>query len=101
VSIRTRLTLWYTSVLGAILLLFSVAVYGLLIYGLLNGVDRPLYDTANKIVEQSRAFPGELTRVQIPPLDMFQSPGVSVIQIWTPEGELSQQSGGNLRSPGA
>lgn len=98
-SIRTRLTLWYTSVLGAILLLFSVAVYGILLYGLLNSVDQPLKDTAQQIVGQSLAFPGELARVQIPPLDMFQSPGVSVIQVWTPQGELSQQSGGNLAEP--
>jgi signal transduction histidine kinase len=99
VSIRTRLTLWYTSVLGAILLLFSFAVFLILLYGLLDGVDRPLRDTAKKIVDQSRAFPGDITQVQIPPLDMFQSPGVSVIQVWTPQGELSQQSGGNLAEP--
>ncbi|MER3514485.1 MAG: hypothetical protein C4310_08955 [Chloroflexota bacterium] len=88
-SIRARLTLWYTSVLGAILILFSVAVYALLLYALLDGVDRPLWDIAEEIRAQSRAFPGELTRVQIPPLDMFQSPGVSAIQIWTPDGTLS------------
>lgn len=98
-SIRARLTLWYTSVLGAILILFSVAVYALLLYALLDGVDRPLWDIAEEIRAQSRAFPGELTRLQIPPLDMFQSPGVSAIQIWTPAGTLSQQSGRQLTEP--
>lgn len=92
-SIRTRLTLWYTSVLGATLVLFSVVVYFILLYTLLKGVDQPLEETANKIVAQSRAFPGQLTRLEIPPLDMFQSPGVGFIQIWTPQGELVQKAG--------
>ena len=39
VSIRTRLTLWYTGVLAVVLLLFSVGVYALLAHQLARRLD--------------------------------------------------------------
>ena len=44
-SIRTRLTLWYTGVLAVVLLLFSVGVYALLAHQLARRLDASLHTT--------------------------------------------------------
>ena len=45
-SIRARLTLWYTGVVVAILLLVSVAAYSLLRWHLFNDLDASLFTVA-------------------------------------------------------
>ena len=45
VSVRTRLTLWYTGVLALVLLLFSVGVYGLLARQLYRRLEGSLHTT--------------------------------------------------------
>lgn len=60
-SVRTRLTLWYTSLLTVTLLLVGGAAYGLLSYSLSREMDTALHSVAGAMVEQahgrSRAFP--------------------------------------------
>jgi heavy metal sensor kinase len=53
-SLRLRLTLLYSSLLGGVLLLFGVVVYGLVSVMLVEQVDNLLTDTANEIISQTR-----------------------------------------------
>ena len=45
VSVRTRLTLWYTGVLALVLILFSVGVYGLVAHQLYRRLEGSLHTT--------------------------------------------------------
>ncbi len=60
-SVRTRLTLWYTSLLTVTLLIVGGAAYGLLSYSLSREMDTALHSVAGALTEQahgrSRAFP--------------------------------------------
>ncbi len=53
-SLRTRLTLWYTSLLAATFLLLGAAAYGLLAYNLSHDVDSSLSGVARVMAEQAR-----------------------------------------------
>jgi len=53
-SLRIRLTLLYSSLLGGVLLLFGVVVYGLVSVMLVEQVDNLLTETANEIISQTR-----------------------------------------------
>jgi len=61
-SLRARLTIFYTAVLGAVLVLFGLAVYGLISTVLLNQIDSTLeraandFSTAVRIDEDGRFF---------------------------------------------
>ncbi len=50
-SIRRRLTLWYTIILAAVLILFGASLYYLLTFTLLNSIDRQLETTAQQLEE--------------------------------------------------
>jgi heavy metal sensor kinase len=52
-TVRTRLTLWYTGVLVAILLIVSVLSYSLLRWSVLHDVDQSLVTTAHVVREAS------------------------------------------------
>jgi len=56
-SIRARLTLWYTGVVVAILLLVSVASYSLLRWHLLNDLDASLFTVARALQDVPPADP--------------------------------------------
>ncbi len=53
-SIRTRLTLWYTSLLALTLLLLGGAAYALLSYNVSHDVDTALSGVARALAEQTR-----------------------------------------------
>ncbi len=86
-SIRLRLTLWYSGLLAAVLTVFSLLLYGLISYGLYAELDREL-DTRRDQVEAvvlnayqqvlrdpRLLLPGRLV---IPSIDVFSSPGIGV-----------------------
>ena len=62
-SIRARLTLWYTGILAATLILLGGASYGLLMRGLWQDVDATLEGVAKTVVQAANRPPAEL----IPP----------------------------------
>lgn len=85
-SIRLRLALWYTAVLGVVLVVFSVLVYLIM--------DRRLIDEGDaSISSRAQQFAGTirvdftllplLQRVELPDIDAFKSPGiyVQVVQV--------------------
>jgi two-component system OmpR family sensor kinase len=80
-SIRLRLTLWYSAVLAVMLLALGGGIYALLERNIHSNVDAELSSTADKILGASRvrAF-SDILQVEVPPdLDLFSAPGVGVI----------------------
>jgi two-component system OmpR family sensor kinase len=98
-SIRLRLTLTYSIVLGVILLVFSITVSAALYWTLLSSVDESLDSTVSEIVSNiapprlQLAPSGELSLLfRLPPeLDIFRA-STSYVQIWRDDGTLSSAS---------
>jgi len=84
--IRTRLILWYTVLLGAILIGFSFLLYGVLGYSLNVQVDRTLADRAQQIgaaIEAQGIIVSEKTgKIYLPQLEIlvnvFSSPAIFI-----------------------
>ncbi len=85
-SLRTRLTLLYTALVGGILLLFGFMVNELVSVILINQIDNILAQTANQLIEltQTTSF-GELDLLPIPNLDLATN---VYYQLWERDGEL-------------
>lgn len=80
-SIRKRLTLWYTSILAMVIVVFGTALYTLLTYTLLNSIDRQLQGTAEVVAQSARVvLPlfGLETVLEVPDLDVVATPGLYV-----------------------
>lgn len=85
-SLRGRLTLLYTSLVGGILLLFGVAVYGAVSFTLTSQVDETLRNTVNQILANTHVDSiGELSVITLPLLDL---PTDVYVQVWGHKGEL-------------
>jgi len=91
-TLRSKLVLWYSGLLGGILILFGGALFGVTRWTLINTIDTTLAETADEIIQNSGAYvraqfgaPTEV-RMRLPELDLFRAPGVFV-QVW----ELSDQ----------
>lgn len=85
-SLRARLTLLYISLVGGILLIFGVAVYGSVSFTLRNQIDETLNRTAREIYQNARVNPtGELTIITPPSLDL---PTDVYVQVWSRDNEL-------------
>lgn len=82
-TLRLRLTLGYSMVLGAVLLLFGAAVYILLSNSLTAEIEHTLITTADEIVFSSRR---DVRGILLPPLNLVGNVGV---QVW---GRSSQDS---------
>jgi two-component system OmpR family sensor kinase len=85
-ALRGRFTLLYTSMLGGILLLFGVAVYGAVSFTITAQVEETLRETVNNILANTRVdSAGELNVVALPFLSL---PTDVYIQIWGQDGSL-------------
>jgi hypothetical protein len=85
--IRIRLTLWYTFLLGVILITFSLLLYWVLKFSLHNQVDSNLQDRAQQVGAgiQTQAVirqRGDVVGIEIPELSVFSSPAtfIQVVQ---------------------
>lgn len=90
--IRVRLTLWYTCMLGAILIAFSIVLYLVLRYSLHNQVDTNLKERSQQVgaAIQSQAVirqSGEVVGIEVPTLDVFSSSSI-FIQVIQVDGNL-------------
>ncbi len=95
-SIRTRLTLWYIGLLGAILLVFSALFYSLLSYRMMAEVDRNVQSRARQVVafvqaENDPLFLLVSGLLTLPPIDVFSAPGIYV-QIVSVDGRVASRS---------
>ncbi len=93
-SLRARLTLLYTSLLGGVLLLFGVAVYLIISFLLIAQVEFALEQAADEIFAANREA-GSMELITLPSLDLT---GV-VAQTWDRSGQLQLKNypGGFVR----
>lgn len=91
-SLRLRLTLLYSTLVGGILLVFGTAVYILTSIILLNQVDNTLASTAQQIIDVTVVnSAGEISAISLPSLDMTAS---TYVQVWGRDGKLKSSSPG-------
>jgi len=90
-SIRTRLTLWYTSVLAIFIIVLGTIVYAVVAFNLIAELDRTLNDTANQVVSAARVRPlFDIQVITIPELDVF---GSNVyIEVIDTDGQIARKS---------
>lgn len=91
-SLRLRLTLLYSTLVGGILLIFGTAVYILISVILLNQVDNLLAAAAHDIIEVTAVDrSGEVSAISLPSLDMTAN---TYVQVWGRDGKLKSSSPG-------
>jgi len=93
-SIRVRLTLWYTAVLASILLVFCVVVFRIFTSSQNSEINRTLEEVARDLQGTSAAELPILVakqRIVIPRLDTF-SLSTIYVQVWDAEGQLQARS---------
>ncbi len=91
---RWRLTLWYTGVLMAILVVFGSMVYLLLNYSLTAEIERNLSTKAEEVLKSTKvvgALPFFLRQVVLPDVEVFAAPDM-YIQVVTENGEVAVKS---------
>ncbi|NPV27402.1 MAG: HAMP domain-containing histidine kinase [Firmicutes bacterium] len=92
-SIRWRLTLWYTAVLGLTLLLFGVGLYFYMAYELAEEVDASIATKANEVVRSImivEQFPFPV-QVSLPDVNVFAAPN-TFLQVVDVSGRLLARS---------
>lgn len=96
-SLRSRLAVLYTAIVGGILLIFGIAVYGAVSYSLTSQVDRILYRTVQDIWPNIFVeIGGELGLRDSSTLDL--SPGI-LLQVWNRDKELVYTNISQLTRP--
>jgi len=89
-SLRVRLTLLYTALVGGVLLLFGVATLQLISITLINQVDAILEETAIETIQDIRVNNhGELTVLPNPNLEFAAN---VYIQVWSRDDDLKESS---------
>lgn len=89
-SLRSRLTLLYSTLVMGVLLVFGSAVYLLVSVLLINHIDNQLEATVKDIVNVTRVNPvGDISMIKFPPLDMTAN---VYVQIWGRNGRLMTSS---------
>jgi signal transduction histidine kinase len=92
-SIRTRLTIWYTAVLAAVLILFSLGIYAFMTWQMLDQVDSRLLQAADSALPLAGLRRPTLveregkTVFSVPGLDTFRSSELYV-QFISPDGKV-------------
>jgi two-component system, OmpR family, sensor kinase len=92
VSIRFRLTLWYTTILIVVITLFGVTVWSTLALSLTRQIDQRLEQTAIQVLRISSVLNfEEVSLLNIPQLETFQADDI-YIQVIHPSGEVRAAS---------
>jgi two-component system, OmpR family, sensor kinase len=89
-TLRLRLTFWYSAVLAGIIILFGLAVYGIMRFSLLRQIDIYLTETAKGVIAASQ-YRVDISTVELPKLDRFGTARVYV-QVWDEAGRLAASS---------
>jgi two-component system, OmpR family, sensor kinase len=89
-SLRLRLTLLYSTLMGGILLTFGAAVYVIISVLLLNQADTTLASTARDIMAVTRVNSvAEIDVITLPPLDMTSN---VYVQLWGEDNKIRNES---------
>jgi len=96
-SLRARLTLLYTTLLGVILFIFGASIYGLVSYLLVNQIDENLIQTFGVIRENTKVEAiGNLNVITLPSPDLKSE---VFTQAWSRDGVLQASNIEQLDSP--
>ena len=93
VTLRLRLTLWYSAVLAWILAFFGVVVYAMLVVSLTGQIDQRLKDAANEIGSQigiSRVV--NFSFIDFSKLEDQLGRSSVIAQVWSADGQLIGQT---------
>ncbi|MCF6093072.1 HAMP domain-containing histidine kinase [Microaerobacter geothermalis] len=93
-SIRFRLTLWYTSVLAITFILIGTSLYFFLVHNLTKDLDRRLVAKAQEVYQSIEVvvdFPFPLKQLVLPELNVFVSPDI-YLQAVNHKGEVVARS---------
>ncbi len=91
-SLRLRLTFYYSAVLAGILCVFGASVYMILGFTLTTRVDLTLRNAADEIILASSALRVlDAQFLHLPDLNRFGAVS-AYVQVWTPDGQLEGQS---------
>ncbi len=91
-SLRLRLTLLYSTLIGGILLLFGSAVYILISITLLDEVDNTLATTVQDIIKVTQVdSSGAVSAINLPSLELTAN---TYVQVWGKDGKLKSSSPG-------
>ena len=92
-TLRLRLTFWYSAVLALIIALFGMVVYGITTFTLINQIDTTLHETGDQIIGASHLHNvQDVQYLIIPPLERFGASRIYV-QVWRhPENTLVASS---------
>ena len=96
-SLRARLTLLYTTLLGVILFIFGASIYGLVSYLLVNQIDETLIQTFSVIRENTKVEAiGGLNVITLPSPDLKSD---VYTQAWSRDGVLQASNIEQLDTP--
>ena len=84
-SLRARLTLLYTSLVGGILLLFILIVYQFVSVILIDQIDKTLVQTVNELIDLTQLTSSGTVDIQVEDLDLATN---VYIQFWERNGQL-------------
>ena len=84
-SLRARLTLLYTSLVGGILLLFILIVYQFVSVILIDQIDKTLIQTVNELIDLTQLTSSGTVDIQVEDLDLATN---VYIQFWERNGQL-------------
>ncbi len=96
-SLRLRLSLLYTLIMGGVLLLFGTLVYGIVSYILLDQIDTRLDLTARQIIERLKVNPAN--QFDVRSVSAYQPTENLVFQVWDSERNLQFSRPAGLLSP--
>jgi len=94
VSVRLKLTLWYSGVLAMTLLVFALGLYFVLGRNLRAGVDSDLLSKANEVVRSIQVvggFPDPVEHILLPNVNVFAAPD-TYLQAETLSGQVVAHS---------
>lgn len=95
VSIRVRLTLWYTTILAAVIAVFGAALYYLLTFALMTSIDGQLEATSRQVAQSARVRISPLsleTMIELPDLDILATPGLYIQVYAVDSGQIVERS---------
>ncbi len=100
VTLRLRLTLWYSAVLAGIILAFGLAVYAIMSILLITQVDESLDDISTQIIEASSLRISSATgfSLDLPMLNRFGAASMYV-QAWQADGQTLYDSSTTYHAP--
>ncbi|WP_366923193.1 HAMP domain-containing histidine kinase [Metallumcola ferriviriculae] len=93
-SLRARLTLWYTTIFGGTLIVFGLLLYFTLATYMLESADQTLSTKADQVLESTQIvkYPFRLKEVVLPDVDVFASPD-TFLQVVDSQGRVQSRSG--------